>query len=66
MNFITNFSFNIRKEIAFNFNFIIINRCMNFIRYITVNKIITAKELAFIFKKYIINNFNILNNIVFN
>jgi len=44
----------------------IINRFTKFARYIAVNKIITAKELAFIFKKRIINDFNILNNIVFN
>ncbi len=39
---------------------------MKFIRYIIMNKIITTKELAFIFKKRIINNFNISDNIISN
>jgi len=42
------------------------NRFIKFTRYIIINKIITAKELIFIFKKHIISNFNILDNIVFN
>ncbi len=39
---------------------------MKFIRYITVNKTITTEELAFIFKKRIISNFNTPDNIISN
>ncbi len=66
MNFITNLSSNIKEKTAFNSILIIINRFTKFVRYITINKTITTEELAFIFKKRIISNFNILNNIVFN
>ncbi len=66
MNFITNLFFSTKEKTAFNFILIIMNRFMKFTRYITVNKTITTKELAFIFKKRIISDFNTLNNIIFN
>ncbi len=66
MNFIINLSFNIEEKTAFNSILIIVNRFTKFIRYITVNKTITAKELAFIFKTHIISDFNTPDNIIFN
>ncbi len=66
MNFITNLSSNAKEETTFNSILIIINRFTKFARYITVNKIITAKELAFVFKKYIISDFNTPDNIISN
>ncbi len=66
MNFITNLSFNAKERTAFNSILIIINRFIKFIKYIIMNKIITAKELTFVFKKHIINDFNTPNNIISN
>ncbi len=66
MNFITNLSSNIKEGTAFNSILIIMNKFTKFIKYIIVNKTITAEELAFVFKKRIISDFNISNNIISN
>ncbi len=66
MNFITNLSFNTEEKTVFNSILIIINRFTKFVRYIVMNKTITAKELASIFKKHIISDFNTLDNIISN
>ena len=66
MDFITDLSFSVREETAFDLVLVIVNRFTKFIRYITINKTITAEELASMFKKHIISEFNTLNNIVLN
>ncbi len=66
MNFIINLFSSAEERTAFNSILIIINRFTKFTRYITVNKIIIIKELVFIFKKRIISDFDISNNIIFN
>ena len=66
MNFITDLSSSSDEGTAFNSIFIIINRFTKYVKYITVNKIITAEELAVIFKKYIIIVFKSPDEIVSN
>ena len=66
MNFITNLSSSLSKDTVFNSILIVINRFTKYTKYITVNKIITAEELAVIFKKYIIIIFESSDRIVSN
>ena len=66
MNFITDLSFSSDEDIVFNSILIIIDRFTKYAKYITVNKIITAEELAVIFKKYIITVFESSDEIVSN
>ena len=66
MNFITDLSSSLSEDTVFNSIFIIIDRFTKYTKYITVNKIITAEELAVIFKKYIITVFESSDKIVSN
>ena len=66
MNFITDLSLNSDEDTVFNSIFIVIDRFIKYAKYITVNKIITAKELTVIFKKYIITVFRSSDEIVSN
>ena len=51
MNFIIDLSSSLNEGIAFNSILIIIDRFTKYAKYITVNKIITAKKLTVMFKK---------------
>ena len=64
LNFITNLPFLADEDTVFNFIFIIINRFTKFVKYIFVNKTITIKELAIVFKKYIFSDFDISKRII--
>ena len=66
MNFITDLSSSLNKDTAFNSIFIVIDRFIKYVKYITVNKIIIAEELTVIFKKYIIIVFESSDRIVSN
>ena len=66
MNFITDLPSSLGKDIAFNSILVVINRFTKYAKYIAVNKIITAEELAVIFKKYIITVFESPDGIVSN
>ena len=56
----------LNEDTAFNSILIVVDRFTKYVKYITVNKIITAKELAVIFKKYIIIIFESSDRIVSN
>ena len=66
MNFITDLSSSLSEDTAFNSILVIIDRFTKYTKYIAVNKIITAEELAVIFKKYIIIVFESSDRIVSN
>ena len=66
MNFITDLPLSLNEGTAFNSILIIIDRFTKYIKYITVNKIITAEELTVIFKKHIITIFKSSDRIVSN
>ena len=51
MNFITDLSSSLNKGTAFNSILIVINRFIKYVKYITVNKIITAEELTVIYQR---------------
>ena len=64
MNFITDLPSSLSEDTAFNSILIIVDRFTKYAKYIAVNKIITAEELAVIFKKYIITVFESSDGIV--
>ena len=66
MDFITDLSSSLSEGTAFNSILIIIDRFTKYVKYIAVNKIITAEELTVMFKKYIIIIFESPDEIVSN
>ena len=66
MNFITDLSSSLNKDTAFNSILVVVNRFIKYIKYIAVNKIITAEELTVMFKKHIITVFESPDEIVSN
>ena len=66
MNFITDLSSSLNEDTAFDSILIVIDRFTKYVKYIAVNKTITAEELTVIFKKYIIIIFESSDEIVSN
>ena len=64
MNFVTDLSLSKRKEVIYDFIFVIVNRCIKIIRYISTTIKCDVAELTKIFFIEIVFKFNMFNNIV--
>ncbi len=64
MNFVTSLSLSKRREIVYNLIFVIINRCIKMIKYISVITRINVVKLTKVFFEKIILRFNMLANII--
>ncbi len=66
MNFVTSLSLNKRREVVYNFIFVIINRCIKMIKYILIIIRINVAELTKMFFEKIILRFDMSVNIISN
>ena len=66
INFITNLLSNKRKKVVYNFIFVIVNRCIKIIKYISITIKCDNVELIKIFFSEIVFKFDMLNDIVNN
>ena len=66
MNFIIDLFSNKRKKVVYNFIFVIVNRCIKIIKYISITIKCDSVELTKNFFNKIVFKFNMFNDIVNN